>query len=398
MRRALLSLLAALALWPMPAGAMEVNDHLEVFGRAQIWLTIVEQMEDARGLFQHPSGDEAVDTVTGFRLKKARVGLEADFARDILHANLQFKLEGAPGILDLAIRITPLPWLTFLVGQFRIPSTAENLTATGHLPFVLRTDLSGTLADFSLSRTNDSSSLLAGNRSYRRDLGVGLKAGHEGDRFAIRSFVMVGNGLGANLFISGQTARGFLVTNRPQFFYGARVEVEPIRHVVLLGGHFSRNKHDNVVFNSGRTVFDLHRLSASGDLEIRVAEIGLRGGGQGGWGAVLEDDNGDERVDYRYFGGSGWVSWNLMPLLRRASAGRWSADHHLSIGYRYERFTTQVDEASIRTHQDNHTWGLSWQYREWVKLQLEVVHRVTDKPYEHDLDDDLILLSALFSL
>jgi hypothetical protein len=397
-QRTVLTLLAALALWPASAGAMEVNEHLDVFGYAQIWLTVVEQMEDARGLFQHPSGDGAVDTATGFRLHKARVGLTADFAGDVLHADVLFKLEGAPGILDLAIRITPLPWLTILVGQFRIPSTSENLVSDRHLPFVLRTGLSDTLADYSLSRTNYSSSLLAGNRSYRRDLGVGLKAGHEGERFAIRAFAMIGNGLGANLFISGQTARGFLVTNRPQFFYAARVEMEPLREVILVGGHVSWNKHDDVVFNSGRAVFDLHRLSASGDLEIRVAEIGLRGGGVGGWGAVLEDDNGDDRVDYRYFGGSGWVSWNLMPMLRRASAGRWSRHHHLSFGYRYERLTTQVDEAGFLTHQDDHTFGLSWQYREWVKLQLEVVHRVSDVPYEHDLDDDLVLLSALFSL
>ena len=398
MPRVGLALLAALALWPAPARAWEVSEQVDVFGYAQVWLTIVEQVEDARGLFQHPSGDEAADSATGFRLHKARVGLTADFAHDVLGADLLVKLEGAPGLLDLAFRVEPLPWLQVLVGQFRIPSTAENLVSDRHLPFVLRTDLSGALADYSLSRTRASSSLLSGNRSYRRDLGLGLKLGHEGERFAVRGFAMIGNGLGANLFVSGQTARGFVLTNRPQFFYGGRVEVEPLRHVILVGGHVSWNRHDDVVFNSGRTVFDLHRLSASGDLEIRVAEIGLRVGGLGGWGAVLEDDNGDERVDYRYFGGSGWVSWSLTPMLRRASRGGWSRHHHLTIAYRYERFTTQVDEASIRSHRDTHTVGLGWQYRGWVKLQLEVALRRDDVPYEHDLDDDLVLLSALFAI
>jgi hypothetical protein len=390
--------LALLLAAPGAARAWEVNDDLEVYGYAQIWLTIVEQMEDARGLFQHPSGDEAVHTATGFRLNRARVGLDVDFADELLAASLLFKLEGAPGILDLVIAVRPLPWLSVLVGQFKVPSTAENLTSDRHLPFVLRTDLSGALADYSLSRTIYTSSLLHGNRSYSRDLGVGLLLHHEDERFAFRGRLMVGNGLGANLFISGQTARGFLITNRSQFLYAGRLELEPIRRRLIVGGHVSWNRHDDAVFNSGRTVFDLHRLSASGDVEIRVAEIGLRGGGQGGWGAVLEDANGDDRVDYRYFGGSGWVSWNLMPMLRAASQGRWSEQHHLTLSYRYERFTTQVDEASIRTHRDNHTIGVGWQYRRWVKLQLEIVRRVTDAPYEVDLDDDLVLLSAQFAL
>ena len=87
MQRTVLTLLAALALWPASAGAMEVNEHLDVFGYAQIWLTVVEQMEDARGLFQHPSGDGAVDTATGFRLHKARVGLTADFAGELVDSD-----------------------------------------------------------------------------------------------------------------------------------------------------------------------------------------------------------------------------------------------------------------------------------------------------------------------
>lgn len=395
-----LALLRAVALAVIlsspPARALPVGENVEVYGYGQFWLTLLEQMEDARGLFQHPSGDEATDVASGFRVNRLRLGLDAEVLGGKLGGELLVKLEGVPGLLDAAVRVVPLPWLAIQVGQFKIPSTAENLCPDRDLPFVLRTDLSTALADFSLSRTIYTSSLFYGNRSWQRDTGVGIRAGWEGTRAAIRGRVMVGNGLGANLFISGNTARGFLITNRAQFSYAGRIEVEPVRDVVVLGGHGSWNRHDDVVFSSGRTVLDLHRASASGDAEVRIAAIGLRLGGLGGWGTVLEDSNADERVDYRYAGGSGWTSWTLTPMLQAATRGRWGDRHHLSLGFRFERFSTQVDEAAEWTHQDNWTIGLTWQYRSHVKLQFEAVLRRTDEPFTPDLDDDLFLLSAGF--
>ena len=43
-----------------------------------------------------------------------------------------------------------------------------------------------------------------------------------------------------------------------------RVELEPWRKHIVLGGHFNYNRHDNVVFNSGRTVIDIDRISGCG--------------------------------------------------------------------------------------------------------------------------------------
>jgi hypothetical protein len=381
-----------------PARAYEITDNLEVYGYFQAWLTLVEQMEDAHGLFQDITNDPAADFTSGFRMARLRIGLEYDFLKGKLGVQLLLRLEGDPGMLDVNARWRPWRWLTVQLGQMRIPSTAENLRPDKDLDFVLRTDLSDALADFSLSRTNYPSSLMHGNRSFRRDFGLGVKARYEGRHFAARAFLMMGNGLGANLFISGDTARGFLITNKAQFFWAARVEVEPWRHHLVLGGHVSYNRHDNVVFESGRTVLDLDRISGSGDLELRFDRLGLRLGGLGGYGEINEDFNVDHRTDFRYWGASGYLLWDLQPLLRRLTRGRFGSQHHIVLGFRYERYASNWDEAALWTHQTNYTAAVTYRYADHVKVQFNAVLHRTDKPFYPDLDDDLFLLSVQLAL
>jgi len=381
-----------------PAQAAEVTEDLEVSGYFQAWFTLLEQMEDAQGLFQDITNDPAADFTSGFRLARLRVGLDYAFLRGKVGVSLLLKLEGDPGMLDANARWTPWKWLTVLVGQMRIPSTAENLRADRDLDFVLRTDLSDALADFALSRTNYPSSLMRGNRSYRRDFGLAVKGRYEGRHFAARAFLMMGNGLGANLFISGDTARGFLITNQAQFFWGARVEIEPWPKHLILGGHVSYNRHDNVVFNSGRTVLDIDRLAGSGDAELRFDRLGLRLGGLGGYGEINEDFNADGRTDFRYWGGSGYLLWDLQPMMRRATKGRFGAHHHIVVGFRYERYASNWDENAEWTFQTTYTAGVTYRYHSHIKLQLNAVLRRTDKPFRPDLDDDLYVLNIQFAL
>jgi hypothetical protein len=381
-----------------PAHAVEVTEDLEISGYFQAWFTLVEQMEDAQGLFQHITNDPAADFTSGYRLARLRMKLDYTFLHDKVGISGLLKLEGDPGMLDVNARWMPWKWLTVQIGQMRIPSTAENLRSDRDLPFVLRTDLSDALADFALSRTNYPSSLMHGNRSYRRDFGLAVKGRYKGRHFAARAFLMMGNGLGANLFISGDTARGFLITNKAQFFWGARVEIEPWPQHLVLGGHASYNRHDNVVFNSGRAVLDIDRLSGSADLELRFKRLGLRLGGLGGYGEINEDFNVDGRTDFRYWGGSGYLLWNLQPMLRRATGGRFGIHHHIVLAFRYERYASNWDENPEWTLQTTYTAGVTYRYQNHVKLQLNAVLRRTDRPFQPDLNDDLYVLSLQFAL
>lgn len=381
-----------------PARAYEVTEDLEIYGYFQAWLTLVEQMEDAQGLFQDITNDPAADYTSGFRMARLRVGLDYTFLKGKLGVALLLRLEGDPGMLDVNMRWMPLPWLTVLLGQMRFPSTGENLRPDRDLDFVMRTDLSDALADYSMSKTNFPSSLMHGNRSFRRDFGLGIKAKYEGSHFAARGFVMMGNGLGANLFISGDAARGFLITNKAQFFWGARVELEPWPKHIILGGHFNYNRHDNVVFNSGRTVIDIDRISGSGDLELRYDRLGLRAGGLGGYGEINEDFDVDGRTDLRYWGGSGYLLWDLQPMLRWLTRGRLSTRHHVVIGFRYERYASNSNEAQLWTYETVYTAGLSYRYHHNVKVQFNAVLRRSDEPFMPDLGDDLFVLNVQFAL
>ncbi|MCU0691687.1 MAG: hypothetical protein MUF54_09820, partial [Polyangiaceae bacterium] len=248
-RRLALPLIATfLVASPRSARGYEVTPNLSASAYFQQWFTVYEQMEDLRGLYQHPSEDEAVDHTSGFRLARARLGFRACTTDRQFTLVTNLRLERDPGILDLYATAQVAPWLTLQAGQFRIPSTRENLQLDSDLDFLLRTQLSDALADYALSRTTHASSLFYGNRSYRRDLGVGFQTTWAPAGVPTRTFGMIGNGLGTNLYIGGESGREFVIANRPfDWFYAARAEIEPWPNVVTLGGHASYNRHDDIV-------------------------------------------------------------------------------------------------------------------------------------------------------
>jgi hypothetical protein len=395
--RAALSLILLAAL-STSALAYEVSEHLEVYGLSQAWLTLHEQMEETQGLFQHPSRDEAVDSATGFRLHRARAGLRVRVLDGLLGLHFQLKMESGVEILDLCVQFRPLAELAIMVGQFKIPSLWENRLEDDQLDFLLRTELSGLLADFALSRTHYPSSLFHGNRSQLRDFGLGVRAEIDLWGHALRAFAMLGNGLGGNLFVGGATQKEFLIANRGQFFYAGRLEAEIVPGWLELGGHVSYNRHDNVVLNSGRVTLDLDRLSWSADARLALGESGVRLTGAYGWVAAREDAYGDSKVDFRARGWEARLVWRLNPLLTFLGLDdEWLGRHAFELGARYEELETEVDESGAPTRRRIATAGAAYFFREYLALRFNAILRWMDEPFMPDLDDDAYILGLQVS-
>lgn len=382
-----------------PARASEFNKDLEVYGYAQAWLTLYEEMEETRGLFQNPSRDEAADVATGFRLHRARAGLRYDVPDSVLGVNFQLKFESPIEILDLVVRVQPWDWLVLNVGQFKFPSVRENLEEDSSLDFLLRSDLSTLLADYSLSRTIYPSSLFYGNRSLNRDFGIGLKLNVAPWNRPLRVFLMVGNGLGGNLFVGGATQREFLVANRGQFLYAGRAEFELIPRWLELGGHASYNRHDNVVFNSGRVVLDLYRVSWSADAKVTLGGTGVRIEGAVAQALVLEDAYGDGKADFAVRGWETRVVWRLNPLLAFLGMGEeFSSRHGFELAARFEQVETEVDESGSPTTHRNLTLGGTYYFREDLALRFNSILRWTNEPFVPDLKDNAYILGLQVKL
>jgi len=377
------------------AAAYEIDEHLEVYGYSQAWLTVYEQMEEARGLFQHPSGDEATDVASGFRLHRARAGLRARVLDGLLGLDFQLKLEQGVEILDLALRLQPLDELRLLLGQFKIPSTRENRDDDQRLDFLLRSELSVALADYALSRTTYVSSLFYGNRSLTRDFGLGLVGELELGGHPLRAFFMLGNGLGGNLFVGGSTNREFLVSNRGQFFYALRLDVGAVPGWLELGGHASYNRHDDVVFNSGRVVLDLERLSWSADACLTLGPSGLRLVATYGQVFNLEDAFGDGKTDQSLEGWELRLVWRLNPLLVYLGLSDEVLAHHaFELAARYEEVSAEADESGMPSTRRNVTVGVSYLFREYLVVRFNAILHRTDEPFLPDLDDDAYILGV----
>ncbi len=362
-----------------PAWAHQFNEQVEVYGYTQVWATVWEQMEDAKGLLQHPSNDEAADALSGFSLAKARVGVRLAAPSWRLSLHSQVKLDHDVLLLDAEAAWRPARWFSLHVGQFKVPGTYEALADDRQLDFILRTDITTSLADFSLSKADHPVSLLYGSVSNLRDLGIAVKGEMGGPRLVGRYFVMVGNGLGAGMYFGGLTRKEYFITNKAQFYYGARLELTAAE-IATLGLFGSYNRHDNIVFNSGRAVYDISRRTIGGDLRVVVPGTGVRFGALGGGGLIRDDFNGDGRTDLRYSGWAVSAVWAPFPLLGRVSGWSLPERHALEIAARFERFDKEVDESGLRVRREQKTLGLSYAAASHVKVQLEYILRCTDDP------------------
>lgn len=73
--------------------------------------------------------------------------------------------------------------------------------------FILRSQMASAASDYALSRTTYASSLFYGNLSQLRGLDVAAKGEVAVGPAPFRYCGMVGNGMGANLYIGGQSGR-----------------------------------------------------------------------------------------------------------------------------------------------------------------------------------------------
>ncbi len=122
-----LTTLLFVALGPgQAASAFELTEDIKLSGHAQLWFTLHEQMEDAGGLTQFPSGDEAATSTSGFSLNRARLGVRAFFLERLIELATQLRLEKNVAILDLYFGIHFSDWLQLYFGQFKVPAPRIN--------------------------------------------------------------------------------------------------------------------------------------------------------------------------------------------------------------------------------------------------------------------------------
>lgn len=356
-------------------------DNLNLDGDMSLWWNIYEENEN--GIRQPRTQKSAADVASGFNFKQGRVNLNYEDAERLLGAKFQIRLEERVAMLDGYGVWRPLPLFHLYLGQMKVPSTYESLAPDTDLDFISRSTLSQKLTDWSLSRSPYFSAFY-GNRSYSRDLGVGIKGtiGLESKSNLVSYFLMVGNGLGANLFIGGRESKEFIFSNDfGDYFYGARLDVSLSRSLSL-GAHYSQNKHDNMIFNDEKTVFDLDRYSWSADLRLElppVQFITLYGAGK-----VDDDYFYTEQKDLEYLG---WEAKLLVSLIRDI----------LQLGVRYDMYTEKFFEGGNPIDRKNLTFGVNFIPMRNIRFQLNYIFKETGDKTEPDLDDNILFLNVQYS-
>ena len=70
--------------------------------------------------------EEQSDPSTTFYIRRARVSLSGDFAKEMFDYRLQVDMAGSPKICDLYVRYKPLNAINVQLGQFKLPFSLEN--------------------------------------------------------------------------------------------------------------------------------------------------------------------------------------------------------------------------------------------------------------------------------
>jgi hypothetical protein len=378
---------------PAEAGPLVGDEEtgLTAGGYLRIRATVYGEAEN--GLRQQHTDDRAVQSVSGFGFHRARLYAQAHFMRRILYWRMQLKLEGSPGLMDAYLAWDPLDRrLVLQAGQMKIPSSYEVGVSAAELDFAERANFSRYVAGFSLSRAVSANSPFSGVRTYLRDLGVGLR----GELYGWRYHLMVGNGLGANLFISDRDHKEWVIANQPgAFFYGARLSFDPLDLVrsqlsgfplqsIRFGGHACTNRHPDIVLQDERTVADLRRRSWSADVQVdffrRLRLTGMLGAG------VIEDDaDFDDNDDLTYAGYEIKAVVVILPGL-------------LEAGYRWDLYRTERAASGAEEDLMTHTGGVTVTPESHVRIQAEAGFRELDSPINPDLDDNLFVLTGQFRL
>ncbi len=362
-----------------------------VEGDLSVWGVFYEENENGRR--QRDTNDEAADTASGFNLNRARIVFDFQDYRYDVFAKFQLRLEEMVDVLDAYGMWRPEDWFSLRVGQMKIPSTYEVLTPAKNLDFISRSTFSQKIGDWSLSRAPYYGSFYA-NKLYNRDTGIAVKGNValSDERDLLDYFFMVGNGLGHSLYIGGKESKEFITSNDlGDFFYGLRLDLYPwqdklLGRQVTLGGHYLHNKHDDILFNDEKTVFDLYRTSWSIDCQADFKM--LRFAAMYGEGFIDDDffHTGTKNLEY-----SGWETKLLVRF--------W--DERIEVGGRYDVYSSEMDESGNVVDQKNITVGVSYipqTYKKSLKFQLNYITKETDNDLEPDLRDNIIFLNMQYNL
>jgi len=214
----------------------------------------------------------------------------------------------------------------------------------------------------------------------------------------LRYFFMIGNGLGANIFLSGNTSRGVFITNDFDFLYAARIEIINILDMLSIGGHYNFNEHDNIAYNSGRAMYDFHRVSYSGDATLTIPYSGLSVKGMLAEGFIDDDYYGDGKRDMQYSGYELTLLWDINALteslfqLDILPKLDFFSENRFSLGFRFDEMKTEADESGKQIKQQDTTLGLNYHYLDIIKLQLNYIFKTTIDPTQPGLDDNILFI------
>lgn len=358
-------------------------------GYFQLWASVMEQTEN--GLKQPLSGDEAAQEASGFCFRRVRLDALFEMKDQGLKARFGLRLEGSPGLLDAWISWCPFgEELEIRAGQMKIPSTYEVETPSEELDFAERSRFSNLAADWALSRGPSMSSPFPGARSYMRDLGLSVRGKVPGGKY----FLMVGNGLGANLYIGGSEYKQFLFANSVgAYFAGLRLSLDPLPLLKLpegfpvksitAGMHACWNRHPEVILNDERTVTDLSRRSWSIDASVDLFGL-VKVAAMTGAGYVEDDFDNNRKTDYAYRG------WEIKAVVT-------VAPELLDFCVRYDSYWDERNESGDDEFRDAYTFGLSFTPSKHIRIQAEFKLKILYSDTSPETDDNIFLLAAQFS-
>jgi hypothetical protein len=379
----ILSAAVFLALFIHDGGALSAAEaenapEIKVGGYLQLWALFFEQAEN--GLREPYTGDEAADLASGFDLNRAR--LDFDWSAGAVDGKVELRLEGTPGLLDAYGEVPILGnSIFFRAGQQKIPSSYEIAESSAELDFAVRSVISEKIGGYALSASPNTTSQLYNIKTYYRDLGAGVKA----DFGFLKLFYMLGNGLGANLWVGGREKKQYAFTNDAgAYFHGLRADFitvdsnSSIIQRLRFGGHFSINQHYDMVLNDERTVFDLERTSWSVDTAAKIFGR-VRLTAMYGAGVVDDDFDADGKTDYEY---SGWEVKAVVEVLPET----------FEAGARYEAFTGEFNENGAPGTLYSATIGVTWNADNNTRVQLDYRWKLTDSPSDPELGDNWLIL------
>jgi len=359
--------------------------RIKIGGYLQLWWILTEDNEN--GKLQAFTLDEAAQETSGFSFNRAR--LTTEMKREHVRAKLELGLEGSPRLLDAYGAWKPQGLsLEVLAGQMKIPSTYEVNSASSNLDFATRSKFSDEVVNWSLSRGPTVSSPIYGIKAYLRDTGIAAK----GKAGPCEYHAMIGNGLGANLWVGGNEKRQYMYANDPgAYFYGVRLSCDFSRFIernskapffkkLTIGGHFNGNYHPNLIFKDEKTVLDIERESWSVDFQLNIMGR-LRFTWMTGRGIVLDDFDNDDKIDYIYFGTEFKLIYVILP-------------EQLEIGIRYDTYTEEFFENGSETAFDTYTFGATYTIKPDLRFQLNYKIKDLESRTAPDIDDNILLLTA----